>query len=165
MKKVISFFLVPIILLCFSSCKIGKDKERDRQEVIEDAKEIVSQFEEINTRKDPAVIENLSEEQMEYFESLSEFGEETKFVAYIDTKNYTLVYTCEFQDDIVSKVMSYHIVKNEKYYNAIRAGIDASSPATVDEKYKAIKADKTEKYKAKTYEEMKKEFPNYSFIE
>lgn len=165
MKKLISFLLIFCTLLALSSCKIGEDKEREREEVIEDAKEIVSQFEEKNTRKDPQVIENLSEEQEQYLDSLGETSEGTKLVVYTDTVNFTHVYSCEFKDNIVSKVTSYHIVKSDSYFNVIKAGIDSRSPATVDEENKVIKADKTEKYKSKTYEEMKKEFYQYSFVE
>ena len=165
MKKFISVLLVFCALFTLASCKIGEDKEREREEVLEDAKEVMSQFEEANTRKDPKVIENLSEEQKEYFDSLGETAEGTKLVAYTDTVNFTHVYSCEFKDNVVSKVISYHIIKNDAYFNVIRAGIDARSPATIDKENKIIKADKTEEYSSKTYEEMKKEFSQYSFVE
>lgn len=165
MKKLVSLLLVFVALLSLSSCKIGEDKEGQREEVPEAAKEIVSQYEEMNTRKDPQVIENLSDEQKEYFDSISEIGESKKFVAYTDNVNYTLVYSCEFENNVVSKVMSYHIVKNDAYFNAISAGIDSRSPATVDKENKVIKADKTKEYASKTYEEMEKEFSQYAFVE
>ncbi|MBP3328556.1 MAG: hypothetical protein J6L91_06570 [Clostridia bacterium] len=163
MKKLISVLLVLGVLFSFSSCKIGEDKKRE--ETLEEAKEVASKFEETNTRKDPKVIENLSKEQKQYFDSLGSSEQGTKLVVYTDSPNFTLVYSCEFKDNRVSKVMSYHIIKNDNYFNAVRAGIDSRSPATVDEKNKIIKADKTEKYKSKTYDEMTKEFAQYSFVE
>ncbi len=165
MKKLISILLLLSVVLCFSSCKIGEDKETQREEVPEEVIEIVSEFEEKNTRKDPQVIENLSKEQEEYLDSLGETAEGTKLVVYTDTVNFTHVYSCEFKDNIVSNVTSYHIVKNDAYFNVIKAGIDSRSPATVDVENKVIKADKTQEYASKTYEEMEKEFYQYSFVE
>ena len=164
MKKLVSLLLVLGALLTLSSCKIGED-EKPREEVPEEAKEIASQFEEMNTRKDPQIIENLSKEQKQYFDALGKTAEGQKLVVYTDTTNFTLVYSCEFKDSVVSKVMSYHIIKNDAYFNVIKAGIDSRSPATVDEENKVVKADKTEEYKSKTYDEMKKEFYQYSFVE
>ncbi len=163
MKKLISVFLVFGVLFGFASCK--KQEEEKREEIIEDAKEIVSEYEATHTRKDPEIVENLTDGQKEYFDALNEIDEESEFVAYIDTPNYTLVYTCEFKDNVVSKVMSYHIIKNDAYFNAIKAGIDERSPATVDDENKVIKADKTDEYKSKSYDEMIREFSQYSIVE
>lgn len=163
MKRLIPFFLLVLILFCFCSCKIGEDGKRE--EVPEEAKEIASQIEELNTKKDSSVIENLSDEQKAYFDSIGETVAGTKLVAYSDSVNYTIVYECNFKDNVVSGVTVYHLVKNDSYFNALKSGINAKSEATVDNKNKIIKADKTNDYKSKTYEEMLKELSQYTVVE
>ncbi len=163
MKRLIPFFLLTLILFCFCSCKIGESGKRE--EVPDEAKEIASQIEELNTRKDSSVIENLSDEQKAFFDSIGETVVGSKLVAYSDSEKSTLVYHCEFKNNVISKVTLYHIVKNDSYFNALRAGINANSEAEVDEENKVIKTDKTKQFKSKSYDEMKKEFSKYTLVE
>lgn len=162
MKKFVSALLLIAVVFSFTSCKTEEDTER---EIPEEAKEIASQIEELGTRKDASVIENLTDSQTAFIDSLGQTAEGAKLIAYSDTENYTLVYSCEFKDSVAAKVMSYHIVKNDSYFNALKAGINAKSAATVDEENKIIKADKTNDYKSKTYDEMLKELSKYTVVE
>lgn len=163
MKKLVFAFLILCLLLGFSSCKIGDDSER--RKIPEEAKEIASQIEELNTKKDSSVLENLTDEQKKFFDSIGHSSQGNKLVVYNDTINYTLSYECEFENGVVSKVTSYHIIKNQSYFNALKAGINKKSEATVDEKNKVIMADKTNEYKAKTYDEMLKELSEYTVVQ
>lgn len=164
MKKLISVLLLLSVVLCFSSCKKEEEVKSER-EIPKEAEQIAHQLEELATNKDPSVLENLSEPQKKYFDSIGETDEGKKLVAYSDTVHYTLVYECKFKDNVVSSVTVYRIIKNDAYFNAIKSGINAKSEATVDKKNKVIKADKTKDYKSKTYDEMVKEFSKYTIVE
>lgn len=163
MKKLFLILLALSLVFCLSSCKIGEDGRRE--DVPEEAKEIASQFEEQNTRKDSAVLENLSAEQKKFLDSIGETVVGTKLVAYSDATNITLVYSCEFTDNIVSKVTVYHIIKNDSYFNAVKSGMNANSGAEIDEENRVIKADKTKEFASRTYDEIKKEFSKYTIVE
>ena len=162
MKKLVSVLLLLSVVLCFTSCK---DEEEQGREVPEEAEYLAQQLEELAPNKDSSVIENLSDSQKKYLDSIGETVEGTKLVVYSDAVNYTLVYECEFKDNIVSKVTLYHIVKKDAYFNALKAGINAKSEASVDEENMVIKADKTNEYKSKTYDEMLNELSKYTIVE
>lgn len=161
MKKLSALFLVAAILLTFASCKIGEDTQRD---IPEEAKEIASEISELATRKDTSVIENINEEQEKYIDDLGKSEGDEKLVAYIDSDKYTLFYTCEFKDGVVSKVVSHHVIKDDNYFKVISAGIGADSDGVVDEENKTITGDKTEEHKGKTINEMKAFLKNYTML-
>ncbi len=161
MKRLCAFIFAVSLIFVLSSCK---KQESDQREIPEEVKEIATQISELVTVKDTSVVENLSENQKEFLEKIGKSETDQKLVAYIDTVNYTLVYSCEFKEGVVTKVTSYHIVKNDKYFNAVSAGIGADSEGTVDKENKTITADKTAEYRGKTYNEMKAEFKNYTMI-
>ncbi len=161
MKKITAALLVTLMLFSLTSCKIGEDGQRD---ISDEAKDIASQIEQLATTKDTSVIENLSEPQKKYFDSLGKTIEGTKLIVYSDSVNFTVVYVFEFVDNKVTKTTTYHLIKNDTYFNVISAGIDAKSKATVDEKNKIIKAENTNEHKDKTYEVILKEFSQYTVV-
>ncbi len=159
MKKAVALLALICILFSFSSCKTGEEEKYS-----EELEEAISQVEELTSQKDTSVLEGLKDEQNNFMDSLGVSAIDKKIVAYIDAVNYTMVYSCELTDKVISKVTTYHIVKNDAYFNVLKAGITAQSKSEVNEENKIISSDKTDEYKGLTYNEMLNKLTNYTVV-
>ena len=159
MKRIILIVLSIITVFSLSSCGKEKSAQERANEAVSKANEIVS-----TTKKDMSKIENITDAQKKFFDSIGKSEKGKKYVAYLDVENYLVQYYCEYSGQKINKVTCYRYIKNQDIFNGIKLASESSKTVTVNDEAMCVIIDMTESYKDKTFDELKNELTKYTAV-
>lgn len=162
MKRFLSIFLAVAAIFSLAACSKNNGSEYGD----DDVGKALSKFNEENssTKKDPTVLEGLSDEQKEFAEGLGFCEDDKKIVAYYDTTNYAIYYVFDFKDGKTTKATYYNLVKSYAMFEGLVKAVNGKSEASFSKEERCMIDDKTEKFADKTYAEIIELLKDYTLV-